>query len=144
MLKIILESPRYLAPFNERARDLRIQNKPLWLHQRDLLAPYTDREMELPANARLPQTREPCLVYRDNLFFDAPYLEAFLAAARKHSGPVRAAFSLDDPAFREHCLPLSSSYTQAGNLYLADLWYYPQGPQPNAEPLGIDLSLIHI
>ena len=35
MLKIILESPRYLAPFNERARDLRIQNKPLWLHQRD-------------------------------------------------------------------------------------------------------------
>ncbi len=140
MLKIILESPRYLAPFNERARDLRIQNKPLWLHQRDLLAPYTDREMELPANARLPQTREPCLVYRDNLFFDAPYLEAFLAAARKHGGPVRAAFSLDDPAFREHCLPLSSSYTQAGNLYLADLWYYPQGPQPNAEPLVIDLQ----
>ncbi len=140
MLKIILESPRYLAPFNERARDLRIQNKPLWLHQRDLLAPYTDREMELPANARLPQTSEPCLVYRDNLFFDAPYLEAFLAAARKHGGPVRAAFSLDDPAFREHCLPLSSSYTQAGNLYLADLWYYPQGPQPNAEPLVIDLQ----
>ncbi len=140
MLKIILESPRYLAPFNERARDLRIQNKPLWLHQRDLLAPYTDREMELPANARLPQTREPCLVYRDNLFFDAPYLEAFLAEARKHGGPVRAAFSLDDPAFREHCLPLSSSYTQAGNLYLADLWYYPQGPQPNAEPLVIDLQ----
>jgi len=96
--------------------------------------------MELPANARLPQTREPCLVYRDNLFFDAPYLEAFLAEARKHSGPVRAAFSLDDPAFREHCLPLSSSYTQAGNLYLADLWYYPQGPQPNAEPLVIDLQ----
>ena len=140
MLKIILESPRYLAPFNERARDLRIQNKPLWLHQRDLLAPYTDREMELPANARLPQTSEPCLVYRDNLFFDAPYLEAFLAEARKHGGPVRAAFSLDDPAFREHCLPLSSSYTQAGNLYLADLWYYPQGPQPNAEPLVIDLQ----
>lgn len=71
--------PHYLAPFNERARDLRIQNKPLWLHQR-LLAPHTNREMELPANARLPQTREPCLVYRDNLF-DAPYLEAFLAAA---------------------------------------------------------------
>lgn len=144
MLKIILESPRYLAPFNERARDLRIQNKPLWLHQRDLLAPYTDREMELPANARLPQTREPCLVYRDNLFFDAPYLEAFLAEARKHGGPVRAAFSLDDPAFREHCLPLSSSYTQAGNLYLADLWYYPQGPQPNAEPLVIDMQACEI
>ena len=140
MLKIILECPRHLAPFNERARDLRIQNKPLWLHQRDLLAPYTDRELELPVNARLPQTREACLVYRDNLFFDEPYLTAFLTAARKHGGPVRAAFSVKDPAFREHCLPLSASYTQAGSLYLADLWYYPRGPQPKAEPLVIDLQ----
>ena len=34
MLKIILQDPRYLSPFNERARDLQIQNKPLWLIQR--------------------------------------------------------------------------------------------------------------
>jgi len=30
-----------------------------------------------------------------------------------------------DPAFRDHALPLSTSYTPAGSLYLADLWYYP-------------------
>ena len=39
MLKIILQDPRQIAPFNERARDLRLQNKPLWLAQRDVLAP---------------------------------------------------------------------------------------------------------
>ena len=29
MLKIIIQDPRYISPFNERARDLRIQNKPI-------------------------------------------------------------------------------------------------------------------
>ena len=42
MLKVILPAPRYIPPFNEAARDLRIQNKPLWLNQRDLLAPLRD------------------------------------------------------------------------------------------------------
>ena len=48
MLKIILQDQRYIHPFNERARDLRIQNKPLWLHQRDVLAPFIDRVLEVP------------------------------------------------------------------------------------------------
>ena len=58
MLKIILQSTHPVVPFNEPARDLRIQNKPLWLAQRDALAPFATREMELPPNGRLPQTRE--------------------------------------------------------------------------------------
>ena len=33
-----------------------------------------------------------------------------------------------------------SSYAAAGNLYLADLWYYPHGPVVDAEPLVIDLQ----
>ena len=45
MRKVILRSKNYLSPFNEAARDLRIQNKPLWLHQRDLLARYVPREL---------------------------------------------------------------------------------------------------
>lgn len=32
MLKVILQAPRPIPPFNEPARDLRIQNKPLWLN----------------------------------------------------------------------------------------------------------------
>jgi hypothetical protein len=32
MLKVILQTPPPIPPFNEPARDLRIQNKPLWLN----------------------------------------------------------------------------------------------------------------
>ena len=38
-------------------------------------------------------------------------------------------------------LPLSTSYTPAGDLYLADLWYYPNGPVADVEPLVIDLQV---
>jgi hypothetical protein len=78
MLKIILQSKQCIPPFNEPARDLRIQNKPLWLHQRDVLAPYIQHELELPPGARLPQTREACLIYRDNLFFDQHFIQTFM------------------------------------------------------------------
>jgi carbonic anhydrase/acetyltransferase-like protein (isoleucine patch superfamily) len=140
MFKIILHNRLAIAPFNEPARDLRIQNKPLWLLQRDALAPYTTHETELPAGAHLPQTHERCLVYRDNLCFDDDYIKAFINEASRRNKPSRAAFSLSDPAFREHCLPLSSSYTPAGDYYLADLWYYPNGPESDAEPLFIDFQ----
>lgn len=140
MLKIILNDPRHIPPFNERARDLRVQNKPLWLMQRDVLAPYTEREIEVPFGAPLPDVDEPCLVYRDNLYFDAAYVTAFLEAARRLKKPCRAAFSVKDPAFREHALPLSSSYTRHDDLYLADFWYYPEGPEEEAEPLILGLN----
>jgi carbonic anhydrase/acetyltransferase-like protein (isoleucine patch superfamily) len=153
MLKVILQAPRPIPPFNEPARDLRIQNKPLWLHQRDLLAPFARREIELPAGVKLPETTEPLLVYRDNLYFDESYIRIFLAEAKRRKHASRAAFSLSDTAFREHALPLSVSYTRCpaaerrldwqseppGDLYLADLWYYPNGPEKEVEPLVIDL-----
>jgi carbonic anhydrase/acetyltransferase-like protein (isoleucine patch superfamily) len=140
MLKIIFTEKTPIAPFNEPARDLRIQNGPLWLHQRNVLAPYTTRELELSPGQRIPLGREETIVYRDNLFFDEAYLKAFLAAARKNGRPVRAAFSAEDPAFREHALPLSASYTPAGGVFLADLWYYPRGPVADVDPLVIDLE----
>ncbi len=140
MLKVILHASHSIPPFNEPARDLRIQNKPLWLNQRDLLAAYTSRELEIPADANLPDSREPMIVYRDNLYFDEGYIRAFIHEAKRRKRACRAAFSADDPAFREHALPLSVSYTPAGNLYLADLWYYSNGPAEDAEPLVIDLQ----
>ncbi len=53
---------------------------------------------------------------------------------------MRAAFSVEDQAFKEHALPLSASYAPAGGLYLADLWYYPKGPVADVEPLVINLE----
>lgn len=138
MLKIILQDLRYLSPFNERARDLRIQNKPLWLIQRDLLAPFTDQEVEIPYGDPIPKFEQPCLVYKDNLYFDQAYLSSFLAAAKRINRPCRAAFSASDPPFREHALPLSTSYTAQDDIYLADLWYYPNGIEEECEPVVID------
>ncbi len=144
MLKIILQDPRYLAPFNERARDLRILNKPLWLLQRDVLTPYVHRELEVTGSEPLPEVHEECLVYRDNLFFDSIYMYVFLSEAHLLGKPCRAAFSTADRAFYEHALPLSVSYTRAGDCYLADLWYYPKGTfgvqETDVAPLIIDLQ----
>jgi carbonic anhydrase/acetyltransferase-like protein (isoleucine patch superfamily) len=140
MLKVILNAPHPLTPFNEPARDLRIQNTPLWLHQRNVLAPYITREYELKPGQRFPQERAEMIVYRDNLFFDEEYINTFIALARQRKRACRAAFSADDTAFQEHALPLSSSYTPAGQLFLADLWYYPNGPVADVEPLVIDLE----
>ena len=80
MLKVILEDTSTIYPFNERARDLRIQNVPLWLHQRDVLAPYVTSEREIPQQIEqieLPDIREACIVYRDNLHFDQVFIETF-------------------------------------------------------------------
>jgi len=140
MFKVILNAPHPISPFNEPARDLRIQNNPLWLHQRNVLAPYTTRELELKPGQRMPIDREETIVYRDNLFFDEEYIHAFLTAARKKKRACRAAFAAEDPAFKEHALPLSSSYTPAGGLYLADLWYYPKGPVADVEPVVVALE----
>jgi len=140
MLRIVLPSPAKVSPFCEAARDLRIQNSPLWLWQRTVLAAHIDRSIEVAADAEMPATQEPALVHRENLFFDSAYVTEFLFQARRRGRPVRAAFRADDPAFREHALPLSTSYTRAGDLYLADLWYYPRGPSSDAEPLVIDLQ----
>lgn len=149
MYKIILQDDRHLLPFNERARDLRILNKPLWLSQRDVLAPFTTREIELKPFDTLPEIQGPALIYRDNLYFDSAYIEAFISEALKCDKPSRAAFTPDDPAFREHALPLSTSYTAHGDVYLADLWFFPKGIKKEQvdfnrmdgiEPLMLDLQ----
>ncbi len=140
MLKVILQAPRKIPPFNVPARDLAIQAQPLWLWQKNVLSPYVTRERELLPHERLPLSREPMLVHRDNLFFDEHYIAEFIRQAKRRGRPVRAAFSVDDLAFKEHALPLSVSYTPAGNLYLADLWYYPNGPEADVDPLVIDMQ----
>ena len=143
MRRIILTETKQITPFNEPARDLRIQNKPLWLWQRDLLAAYTTEEREYP-NWQFAQTieNEPveCLVHRDNLFFNQELIDAFITEARNGRKPVRLAFHKDDPAIDKHVLPLTHSLFRQGDLLLADMWYLPQGVSQSveAQPLMID------
>jgi acetyltransferase-like isoleucine patch superfamily enzyme len=143
MRKIIIRDERHIHPFNDEARDLRIQNKPLWLHQRDTLSRYVSQELEVTSLYAVPPSLTgPAIVYRDNLFFDQEYIDHFIAEARRTGRPCRAAFSPDNRTFTQHALPLSTSYTQEGKLYCADLWYFPNGVDPDMtpEPIVIDFK----
>jgi len=142
MRRVVLQSKRQIHPFNEPARDLRVQNKPLWLLQRDLLAPFTGEEREYPdweLATRFESDEVETLIHRDNLFFNDLFISDFLRRAKAASGPVRLALSADDPAVTHHVRPLSQSFVEDNDCLLADMWYLPRGvaQRERAEPLVI-------
>jgi carbonic anhydrase/acetyltransferase-like protein (isoleucine patch superfamily) len=137
MRKIILRDRRKIPPFNEPARDLRVLNKPLWLHQRDVLAPYTSEELEAESFAESQQYGGESLVYRDNLFFDRYFIDAFLSRARHLGQACRVALDPDDKAINAHASHLQQGIRREGDVFLADLWYYPDGVQEDAVPLVV-------
>ncbi len=143
MRRVILKELSHIAPFNEPARELRVQNKPLWLWQRDILASFVteEREYEDWAEAYKYES-EPIesLVHKDNLFFNYELIEAFVGKARDGGRPARLAFRADDPTIAAHVRPLTHSLFEQDGLILADMWYLPQGvaQEQAAEPLIID------
>ncbi|UCC89004.1 MAG: hypothetical protein JSV81_06780 [Anaerolineales bacterium] len=153
MIKIIVCDESLIPPFNETARDLRVLNKPLWLHQRDVLSTYCSQEIEVKkeitqpleilekADQEIPLNRE-LLVYRDNLFFDEHLLAAFLqrakAKAEREKRASRIAFSLDDAAIVTHALYLQEGIQREGEVYVADLWYFPDGLTDQTDPIVVD------
>lgn len=135
MRKVILLDKREIAPFNEPARELSVLAKPLWLHQRDILAPYTTEEREVKSLNEVDNERVETLVCRDNLFFDQPFIDDFISRAQHSGKACQVAFELDDPAINQHSLPLQRGIRRRGNYYMADLWYYPYGIDPVVRPL---------
>ncbi len=142
MKKIIVRDQTLIPPFNEPARDLRIMNKPLWLYQRDVLSPYCREEVEC-SSFRSASFLPPeivsgeAVVYRDNLFFDQFLFEEFITSAQQLGKAAQIAFSKDDTAIVTHALPLQDGIRLDGDVYVADLYYYPDGaaigdetPQP--------------
>lgn len=146
MKKIIIRDQTLIPPFNEPARDLRILNKPLWLYQRDVLSPYCQEELECNSFAEvaaLPSqiVSGETVVYRDNLFFDDFLFEAFITAARESGKAAQIAFSQTDAAIVTHALPLQDGIRLNGDVYVADLFYYPEGSQigkNEPQPIVID------
>jgi acetyltransferase-like isoleucine patch superfamily enzyme len=138
MLKIIIRERTHVPPFNEPARDLRILNKPLWLYQLDILAPYCKTEQEVESFAEIAEFKGEALVYRDNLFFDQGLLEEFLKEAHKAGGACRIAFRLDDKSIVNHALPLQDGIRREGDVYVADMWYYPDGLSDDVKPVVVD------
>jgi len=142
MIKIIICNKTLIPPFNEPARDLRILNKPLWLLQRDVLSPYCSQELEVSNFSEIPKTNQELLVYRDNLFFDEYLLAAFLESARakakQENKASRIAFSLHDAAIATYALHLQDGIRREGDVYVADLWYFPNGVTEQVEPVVVD------
>lgn len=151
MIKIIIRDETLIPPFNEPACNLRVLNKPLWLFQRDVLSPYCAQEKEEKGISHLREIREKInqefpnqelLVYRDNLFFDEYLLAAFLegakAKANQENKASRIAFSLNDAAIVNHALYLQEGIRREEDVYVADLWYFPNGITGQIEPLVVD------
>ncbi len=141
MRKIILRDRRKIFPFNEPARDLRVLNKPLWLHQKDVLAPYVTEEREVDSPAEIEPQPVETLVYRDNLFFDRFFVQDFIRRARKLGKACRVAFALDDRAITAHALALQNGIRRQGDKYVAYMWYFPHGVEPNVRPLVMDTAV---
>ncbi|HEX9925603.1 MAG TPA: multidrug transporter [Anaerolineae bacterium] len=146
MKKIIVRDQTLIPPFNEPARDLRVMNKPLWLYQRDVLSPYCQEEIECSSLRGVsffpPEILSgELIVYRDNLFFDQFLFEAFITAARQSGNAAQIAFSKYDTAITGHALSLQEGIRLEGDIYVADLYYYPDGTAvatENPQPIVID------
>ncbi|MBA3943220.1 MAG: multidrug transporter [Herpetosiphonaceae bacterium] len=141
MKRLVLRDPALIAPFGEPARDLRILNKPLWLLQRDVLAHHCQSTLEfdtfeeLFAQSQLELQDEELLVYKDNLFFDAPLIDSFIREARQTGRPCQLAFAHTDKAITAHALRLQQGLTRQNDVYVAALYYFPRGPVRDPAPL---------
>jgi carbonic anhydrase/acetyltransferase-like protein (isoleucine patch superfamily) len=139
MKSIIIRDPTLIPPFNEPARDLSVMNRPLWLYQRDVLAAYCREDLEVSsfeAISSLPSEilSDELIIYRDNLFFDDHLFAAFLTQARQLGKPAQIAFSKDDAAIVNHALRVQDGIRLAGEVYVADLFYYPDGTAITTDP----------
>lgn len=138
MKRIIVREPTPIAPFGEPARELRILNKPLWLLQRDLLAKHCQSTLEVDSFDDIPSGSGELLVYSDNLFFNAELIDTFIERARQSGHACQLAFASNDKAITTHALPLQDSIRRQDDVYVTNLFYYPNGTVEQPQPLVID------
>lgn len=147
MYKYVIEDVRHVLPFNEPASLLTIGTLPLKIHHENVFTTFfseSGQKLELRPTLR---TREDirmvegqAIVYRDNLWFDMQFLEYFMREARRTGRACRAAFYGDDPAFRAYAIPLATGFEKGTDadgktIYLADLWYFPNGYHQEITPI---------
>jgi len=139
MKRVVIQDDRKIYPFNEPARDLRVLNKPLKIHQRDCLVRYCDSFIEYKRFDQIPRSdRSEMLVFQDNVFFDQPFIDAFVTEARRHGRACRVAFARDDASIVRHAIYLQDDIHLQGDVYVANIWYFPHGVVDDPEPLVID------
>jgi len=97
-------------------------------------------EYEVASLADVDLKQSETLVYRDNLFFDQYFIAEFIEAARAAGEACQVAFAPDDPAIVTHALQLQEGIRREGDVYVADMWYFPNGVELGARPLVIDVG----
>jgi acetyltransferase-like isoleucine patch superfamily enzyme len=139
MKRIVIKEPTPIPPFGEPARDLRILNKPLWLLQRDVLAQYCKGMRDVESVDEIPDhTDEELIVHKDNLFFNERLVDTFITQARNKGTPCQIAFSQQDRTILTHALNLQDGIRLDGDVYVADMYYFPPGACTTPRPLVID------
>jgi acetyltransferase-like isoleucine patch superfamily enzyme len=139
MKRVVIRENRLIFPFNEPARELRVLNKPLKIYQGDVLVHYCDAYIEYDHFDQIPgHDSSEMLVYHDNLFFDQPFIDAFVTEARRRGKACRVAFSKDDLAITKHAIYLQDDIRLQGDVYVANLWYFPHGIEDNPKPMVVD------
>jgi UDP-N-acetylglucosamine diphosphorylase / glucose-1-phosphate thymidylyltransferase / UDP-N-acetylgalactosamine diphosphorylase / glucosamine-1-phosphate N-acetyltransferase / galactosamine-1-phosphate N-acetyltransferase len=146
MYRYIIEDTHFVPPFNEPASELTLQLRQLKIHQEELITSVLGGNVSLAGvfqDARpLESVAGEALVYRDNLWFDRPFFEDFIARSRRSGAACRAAFPADDRAFAAYTVPLATCIQPAVDregraIYLLDLWYFPDGYDPAIQPVVI-------
>jgi carbonic anhydrase/acetyltransferase-like protein (isoleucine patch superfamily) len=144
MKRVAILDHQHIYPFNEPARELRVLNKPLKVHQRDVLVQYCNSVIEYESFDEIPaHDDDEMLVYRDNLFFDEYFVDAFVTAARERGRACRVAFSKNDTAITRHAVYLQDGIQLHDDLYVADMWYFPHGKE-KPELIVIDTDAVEM
>lgn len=146
MQRYIIEDLRHVPPFNEPASLLTVGVKPLKIHHEDLFLRLFRRAVPLgsplSSHDELIQVRGEAIVYRDSLWFDEEFLDYFLRRAKASGRACRAAFPANDLAFHTYTLPLTKGFersvdTEKNEIYLTDLWYFPNGYTTDVLPIVV-------
>lgn len=146
MDRYIIEDTRHVPPFNEPASLLTIGTEPLKFHHENLFAEVFDQSINLAGVLRsrhdLSSVQGEAVVYRDSVWFDREYFEYFIRAARKTGRACRAGFPASDNAFHTYTIPLTKGFEATMGpdnkvLFLADLWYFPNGYDPDILPVAV-------
>lgn len=149
MRTFVIADNDMLPPFNEPARNLTvvgIGGRPtsLQIHQKEVtalclepcpveedLSEIRDLETALKLEREGVRPDDSIFVYRDNIFFDEPFLQYFLKAARSLGRPCQAVLPADDPAWVKYTVPLSSLQRveplTGPHYFPIEMWYFPKG-----------------
>ncbi|MGB9928542.1 MAG: DapH/DapD/GlmU-related protein [Methanosarcina sp.] len=131
--RYILETKQIIHPFELPASKLPVLNKPICEHQEDIFRDLKIKEKPVLISSleeTTPSTSHT-LAYRDNIYFNKELILEFLNKASVIGKPSRLAFSDADPCFSVHISYPQHNMEHVGNLYLADIFFFPAGAQGN-------------